>query len=392
MQRLLLFILAGCSSLCFATPTGYGWTPTTTPLYYAGTNCSVNYSARAGSSERLTSIKLYIGGELVNTVTQGNNLQIKTAIINTVFDSSHFTTPSNVETHIDVEWQKLIGGNWVTQTTAANLGSATIAVKNRTLFASTRALGFFHISPTVDLHLGKNGVVAARSQTGSMNYDDPEANAIVETTWTEQDFFAKTAGKGVVCVFSHGDGSDPIIMDSDSNSVDTDPNYLGTMSVLASIFLGQNFRQNNNGTGIPPQNSTAEPPMAMLCLFGCSQGNFISSWSNNSVYPANNNTAVDQCAIGFNYFVRPFDSQLFGDQFFAQLKLGKTVRLACDDLAADQVNATNKIMISETANGFVGANFRPLLKSDMSIDGDQYTKIHGVYTGDATVNTNWYRN
>lgn len=115
----------------FGSVSGYGWTPATTPYYYSRTNCKVNYSAITGNSERLKTLNLYIGGTLVKSITNANELQVKTQVISSTFDSTHFDFDTSVETHIDVLSQKLINGVWVDQPWSTSLGSTTIPVRNR---------------------------------------------------------------------------------------------------------------------------------------------------------------------------------------------------------------------------------------------------------------------
>jgi len=367
----VLACLTGLSSTIWATPSGFGWTPATTPLYYACTNNSVNYSARAGSQERLTSIILFIGGTQVKSVTADNSVQqVKTGVISAVFDSSHFADGTGVETHIDVNYDKLIGGVWVAQTIAQNLGSATINVINKTSIYTPNNPPFDILDTVTSRTIGADIAVEANTPLVAMNY--ASGTLKYDNFWSNTNFYASTIPTDIVIMSTHGAATYAMMQ----SSIPTYP---------LDVYV--------DGIHSNKSANPSQPPVSLFWMLACKQGSYID-WADAMLpgYPGQ----IDQCVVGFNLFISLVVPVAMPQQTFAFMSNGWTVAKALSftiDPDQDQTNQ-NILMVSTTvgANGFASTTgIRPMDAGDVVLMGDPCMKIKGVYTGDHTVNANWYR-
>lgn len=386
MKQIATGIVLLASAIGSAAPQGFAWTPTTVPLYYSGTNCRVNYSARAGSGERLREIKLVIGGEDTKSVVWGNTGQVKTGIINVVFDSSHFVNATNLETHINVKWDKLINNVWVQQPDANDLGSTSITVKNRSLAIMTGADVF--TQQGIPMSLPQQ----ARYST-EMSYLTSEVPGTVP--WTYVSFLDNLYGKANLFINTHGQNGLPELCDSNLpyGAQHIEDNY----TIFPSSILARR-EQTDIGVGQhPPLNPSAEPPVQIGIIFTCNQASSVVSWRNSFLWPGlnayNDPPFTNQVIVAFNYYLGLNNNSLWNltNRYLQRLKEGENVGNAAylefSEFAPPKPNENVYVLLS--LNPQVP---RLMEEGDFAFGGDDTARMSGVYTGNDFKMLTWWRN
>ena len=387
MKYIVTGIVILASAIGSAAPQGFAWTPTTVPLYYSGTNCRVNYSARAGSGERLREIKLVIGGEDTKSVIWGNTGQVKTGIINVVFDSSHFANATNPETHINVKWDKLINGTWVQQPDANDLGSTSIVVKNKTLICSHADFP------------GPGGI--SSFLTGNNYFTDQHF-----PNWTAQEHFDCMAGTNSIIISSHGYSGE-----TNNGVIRGRYNVSGIEQYVRSAGYWQESltwtgwvpgydeeraaQMAPAPTNFPPLNDTRNPPTNLLWIYTCHTGedssfiNCLFPYWNAYNFPTDVGMFENQAYVGFmpgvkiaNYPTERALLHLMDEK--------RTVFRTRADLISESSDYTIAPFIDPGLPGNT-IIWRELNLADMPIYGDETTRLHGVWTGNNVSVTGWYR-
>lgn len=384
------------------------WTPSTTPKYYYGTNNFVNYSARNESGERLKSIKLFVGGEQTKSLTNQSGLT-KPMVIGVVFDSTHFGAGVagafvDCETHLEVEYEKLVGGSWVAQPTITNGGSTTIQIKNHALITTLGSVVPFSIanpdSPSgkklADIIVdGDSGMMLdgekAKLQAAHIyvNKLGPFLASGSPVLWTATDLANSTSPNHIVIVNTHGAQDLPKMADgAGSPNVEPGPWY-------SQIFA--NFGTDKKA----PLNASAIPPINLLFLFSCFQGSYsdISGWGM-ELFPYGNEfrpgfTNEDQACIGFNVAINAYCISYISESIL--FNMGSANCMTLQEAAEAFVNSSDNFAITVASSigtdGEPTGGLRKMTMDDIRIFGDKYMRIHGVYTGAFTsgATIGWWR-
>ena len=394
----MLLALVGASANAMTVS---AWTPTTTPKYYYGTYNAVNYSARPASGERVSSLKLFVGGEETKTITNQNGF-IKPMVIGVVFDSTHFpVNPSGAypdcETHVEVNYQKLIGGAWVSQPPILNAGSTTIKIKNRSLIATLGQAPFNALIPMTTLHLGDVIVTGNGSGTNGEKPRLLNANISVNLLgpfnppfsgtpdlWTFGDVLNNTSPNHIVIINTHGHATLPKMADG-----------TGAFSFDASTWFNRvvsDFGTDHNA----PFNSAAVPPVNLLVLACCMQGGFIDSDWFGVHWPYINDflgpSMTNQACVGFNVAINGYKVPQIMDTILGDMAVNnETLGVAIANFLVSDANDTDMVSTGMDSNGEPLGTLRQMVAGDFKVMGDNYMRIHGLYTGSNAIASGWWQ-
>lgn len=390
MRRLLLSCSLAITALANAQISGTGaWVPGPAdpgpgskpmPYYFSGTNCRAEGWVQTSQADGgIQDIWLEINGEEVKHVWP--DVHPLGASIGVTFDSTHFA-PDSVVT-VTVKAHDVANHLF----TASN----TAVVKNRALIYSQPFYANWGAGE-VDFYL-----------SNCYSYFDISR---VDSGWTRASFFDDMTECSLLWVSAHG-----LVGFHES------PNPTEPCRYLESINdpTYQSKRAQQIGSGLPPFNSTTNPPIALAWFDSCQAAgeygnlNNISTSFNYSIWPWYTayypNICVDQACIGPRVFTYAgSEASARADYVYSKFTLGYTADYVrstylakCDPSLNVGVPPYNHRCYE--VNPHIVRNLRLLSPNgDFSPDyillGDYFTRIVSVYTGDnSTYQTpqNWYR-
>jgi hypothetical protein len=217
------------------------------------------------------------------------------------------------------------------------------------------------------------------------------SSASLSGAWTPSDFVYAMIDANVIFYSGHGT---PLNFYAGKTWTDSQTEFVTTIAPSGADlaitghfdWLGQvgvePYRSTQMGSGLPPFNSTATPPINLAFLLCCGSGSnqdfirFCLPYAN-----AYNNWLEDQAVIGFIPSIFVNEEQNIAMVAFDVLASGKTVRRAKDAIvAAGYRRHVDPPAVSP-----------PLIAEDIAIYGDLNTRIKSVYTGDSALPAEWCR-
>jgi len=213
--------------------------------------------------------------------------------------------------------------------------------------------------------------------------------------WSAFDFFYDSRDADVIGLFTHFDrsGGEADVLDEDGNLTTQDVWYKTPVNNELSF---ESTRSAYVGTGLPPYNSTQNPPINFALLCGCHSVDdpfrlppLTVKEADQVLFPKQNyyssGEIENQSYLGFLVFVTLVSYQHIAYLVMDELAQGSTVygakvRLAAyaqdyDILVRDYDNVPQRILTS----------------SDVYVGGDPHTRITSVYTASNVAPIGWYR-
>ena len=226
-----------------------------------------------------------------------------------------------------------------------------------------------------------DGATPANSAFGYMNYIETIRSA---SGWTQERVEADSNDAAILYFNTHGN----------VNTIETD--------VGSYTFNSQNvesWRQNINGSGWPPLNSTGKPLTQYVHIDACLSGsdNSFTTWFwpyYRHYFPPSgpDNAVTNQALFGYAGLIFWDDRQRQASLYWPMLKAGRTVVEMRDNLVEfcnDYWDIYGERYISiERPTGTVSHVDEA---GDCPVWGDFYTRLKGVYTGNTTWPVGWYR-
>jgi hypothetical protein len=217
---------------------------------------------------------------------------------------------------------------------------------------------------------GGYGALGAHNRISPSNYD----RTLMQNGWTLSVLEAHIENAGIWYINDHStptshNVNSPLVQAYDWPAAGT-PNYL-------------DWRGPANGSGIPPFNSTQNPPVHLAVFHGCDTGDAdIFRPVLRPFYNAHSSLPfANQAAFGILHKPLVDEAQLFADRLFEELMRGHTVRRArfkfvernMDDEDCDEPKlhvylteaSTNKFLINDV-------DWIPFV-------GDEYARVRSVY-------------
>ena len=329
------------------------------PKYFSGTNSRAHYYAEVTNGSYITYAWLTIGGHIVWQTPPPQPWPRQVVYYNAgpvvMFDASKFNHMDMVEVklHLYVDGQ-LVEHSY-----------QTIAKCQADAWSD----------PDFPSQNGGNGVSVAAQKLGSMNYQTQSFT----NHWTVEEFLERFYGS-IIYVNAHGEPQ--LHRDGDMGSV----SFIQSSSFdLLNYVAGRNQR---NGYGLPPYNSTGNPPINLLSLDCCNTGD--DNTASSALLPFYNvysSTACeDQAVHTYSVFTRLGDSEAMARIIYDQLQAGKSILQASTYLI---VHAEDEdIKCSDDDPG----PYRFMsLTTDRAILGDISAKIKNAYDGSTAQSMEWFR-
>ena len=351
------------------------------PLYFSGTNCrawgfvqlSGEQDPATGGSTWVQEVRLYIGGTLVKSHEGDGPDSDGTASEWAVFDSTHFPNGA-----LEIKFECTCSAGHV------HTSSRSVAVKNRSLIANYSVVPD-PPPPHSDPHPAPTGVAAILQ---GQNYD---VNSL-PGMWSANTYFNQMVGTNTVFVFAHGNKGSPGTSNAAfhvSGNFHEDTKVFGWFSPEMNGAWVDGYddrRPPQLGTGLPPYNSSANPPTNLLWLWSCRTGN--EAEFHRCLFPYynvfSNVICEDQAYVGFTTFVAM--TNVPTEFALTQMMDGCTIYEAREIMKSANMTGQLFDFVSDVSP----ASWRHLFNEYMPIRGDYFAKIKGVYTGDNTQTTAWY--
>lgn len=228
------------------------------------------------------------------------------------------------------------------------------------------------------LQAGSYGASEAQSHMSDRNYD---LSTKLDNAWTRESLIADLETCSLLYVATHSEPKKqwnpppPGITYPLWSDPPDDPNYL-------------DLRMEDVGSGLPPLNSTQEPPIWFFWLDSCLAGgtNAFNSalWPGNTIYdPPNTN----QCTLANAVGVPIVELEVRADEIWEQLAEGYTAHYARSWLGAS-AEALNLHAVVPAPQGDIWRRWQTY---DMRLWGDFTTRVKTVYTGTNTIPAGWFR-
>ncbi len=294
----------------------------------------------------------------------------KHADIGLMFDSSHY--PDGATVTVTIEAWDLYGGHYGPM-------SGTAPVKNKALIAEH-----------------PDGILGAETTAATLYGTNYTQRALDSASWTPTDYFSQMSGCNVVYYSGHGNvdeqaaGNYPL--------PGQDRMYTGAVLYSPARFPDyESERQGHMGTGLPPFNSTGQPPINFMFLYACMCGktnNFIRA-----IWPYDNHYgewgmygpwSVNQALVDYPVEVQLQHAFRVANRFMGKMRDGYLPEDAIK--AVTEAAKTETIHISKLADPI---DWIAPTREDFTLWGDPNARIKSVYTYDQSAPdsgpTGWYR-
>lgn len=284
-----------------------------------------------------------------------------------VFDSTHFAPGTDVTVEI---------------VAIDNYGT----VYNTINSAPTKNRAIIYSHPEFSCWGGNGGLIADGLLSG-VNYETHEQH----DEWTALEHFSDMNVCNLVWVASHGfvnqyhAGNLPDVGDDTLRRCWTENTWDPTQQGWGLGYL--QVRTTQTGGGLPPWNASHNPPINLLVLEVCALASDIR-WAY-ALIPGvmwDWDTSVNQAVFAYHKFIRIIETEKRTTRIMGELAQGYTIGTVMVDLLW---NAEEEDINCKESDG-PGYEWRPLNQwGDVDIIGDQFTKIHTVYTGDNSPPSGW---
>ena len=221
-----------------------------------------------------------------------------------------------------------------------------------------------------------HGAARADTALSGMNYVNHTRHS---SGWTSQTVQNDSYDAAVLYFNTHG-GSSEIAMDDNT---------------LLSTGIVEPLRNQINGTGNQPFNSTGLPYTTYVHIDACTAGinSTFGKWFHpyvNAYFPSGLGGVVDQAVFGYSDLTYWGDRENMADLYWSYLNAGNTVGAMRNHLVAfckkyEDITGSIYIRIGVEQGRSIGSI------ADCPVYGDPHTRIKTVYTGDSGAPVGWYR-
>jgi|GEM_PF-3212653 len=349
------------------------------PYYFSGTN-SVAKGWVWTDDGILTDLWFYLDGILMKEWHyDGGNIVVFEGGLKVTFDSSHFPNGTSLQV-------KIKGRN----------SSGAVAEATGYAPVNNRVVGFNH--PEF-WHPGKVGTNELVAQMNWLNY-----NFYIQTNnWGPAEITYGLASASIYYVNSHG--SQNTHYTAFSNQENEESYIFADILSDTTLNLNHNYeyyRSALNGSGTPPNNSSAVPPIHFAQLDFCESG---GSWY--SPPPGSNLFSTllipcmdfywpgqwcpNQAVLTWKAYTDAWTTENDVWWIFSEMKLGKTAKQARDKMIQYSSASMKQIRISPTGDPGSFVYLTPDMTSRVPVWGDHNTRIKGAYTNSVLLpSTFWW--
>lgn len=303
------------------------------PSFWSGSRNNANVRIDPLGYAGVRSYEIRIGGEFVD----GRSFATPSIVCQTdiVFDSTHFTSGSNIGVQVNFVLRNFGGGD-----EAFSEQTATRTVFNRYAIHADTSIAFAGLAATV--------------AKGLLLGNPPKHSE--EAYVTNQTFNAN----------EYRYGSDSIIYGTVVFSA-----MHGASSGLLAPPGGQFVQASHVETVVTTGQPTSRPPLNLAVIVACDA--FANATFGNS-FLAGSQSVVGRAAVGFKVEVSAVNGVMFGNYLMVNLASGSPLKQAVRD-------------------AFVSQFEDDAWANKVTIYGDQAMKLYGAYDGDpdGSASTVWYR-
>lgn len=338
------------------------------PYYFSGTACRatatiVPFQVPASGYEYVRRARLYVNNVLVDSYDQVPGEPIPMSVsMAAMFDSTYFQHGTlctvkaeywdNLETYYHAESQSLIRNS-------ALMAAYPEPEHYSARFFAEQCFAWPSFYPAL-----MGGAWDPQQFVDAMN---ERSIIFVSTHGYYETFFAGKEWVGDITYTTYVKPSGP------------NTYILGYPAWLQSTSVEPN-RIAQMGGGLPPYNTTQNPPITFAFIISCVTGatNAFSTF----LHPYQNaygGWCEDQAWTGFACELYLKEYEGISRVVFSRLSGGHTIAKAREKLIASDPPFTN------------ASSDKPLVEDDMPIYGDTHTRVRSVYTGDDTAPIGWFR-
>jgi hypothetical protein len=336
------------------------------PYYFSGTNCKAAGQVVAIQNpwnwfpEHMVLAELKLNGEVVDSYFYDPMQPIPMIVnLDVRFDSSHF--PYGTVLNVELTGIDNIGTQYYDNYQAV--------VKNRVVALNQPSITTY-VPPLSNAALGFWSYPYL-SNYGSIYHDN--------YAWIDAEQFSFQSGSNVLIIGAHGNSSP-------SHTTGFHDGGSGGMAWVLPPEA-EVAQQQNIGTGLPPNNSSQNPPLNLVYLVGCNLAT--SDQFTAYCWPYQHQTGgsmENQCFVGFNKWVLLRSYTAFAEFMKGAMRIGFSVHMARQLMSQEVINGSDQFEVSDTG---IEGDSRSFTASDMEIYGDEYTRIKNVYQQNHARSETW---
>lgn len=360
------------------------------PYYFSGTNARI-FMTVGMTFDSIKQIKMWIGGEVVWDESYPDpyvsGIWQLSAGHDLMFDSTQFANGTELEVKFEIwGW----GSSHRIKTESAQVVNQAVLYGRYDLeisFLTKNSAGNWVMASGGDEEPYRV-LPSSSSRLASMGYDIRKY--VTTLGWAAEEFGVDSQDCNVLHVNTHGATT---FFWSDTNDywyeyifgLPNDYTHITNVygcstpqgAPTGSINL-LDYRVAANGTGLPPFNSTAKPPIN-LAYFDCCSAGVTNEFAEATLYPYGNvyagmYSSENQSSVGYAITVSASQARNVAEAFWQRLEDRYTVTEAR----------------YQAYDAYQGGNKPGNATEFMHVWGDFYARLKGVYSGSTGANYNWH--